>query len=298
MSKTDFNLKTLGPDFIKFWKALIKDVRNWRDWLRQVIRGAVLGTAVIGPGISGSALAVAFGIYDTIIRIIANPFKKFWGNLRYLAPLCVGGVLGVAVLALLLNHLFSSPTSAALVTYLFIGLMLGSLPAIIKEANSQGFKKSYLGIGISILIAFTAFGFWLITSAGGDFGLEINFFTAMLGGAIIGLVSLVPGLSVSFVLIFLGLYQPLMAAVTSLDVVAITGVMLGALVSVVLFAKLVKFLLGKYYGSTYYFFIGLAISAVILAWPPLLSGWLIAAEFALLAAGIVSGYFLNKLSNK
>jgi putative membrane protein len=298
MQKGDLNFKTFGKDFVEFWRLLFVDMKDWKKWLRQVLYGIFLGAAVIGPGISGSALAVTFGIYDEVIGIIANPFKKFWANIRFLAPLGVGGVLGIGLLALLLNHLFSSTTSETLVTYLFIGLMLGSIPALVREANEQGSKKWYVALAAVVLAGVTALGLWIKASQDGDFSLPMNFWTAVLGGVVIGLVSLAPGLSVSFVLIFLGLYAPLMAAVTGFDWLVIAGVALGALVAVVAFAKLVKMLSSKFYGQTYYVFIGLALAAMILIFPSLPGGIYSVVAILMLLGGMVGGYFLNKLGDK
>jgi len=256
-----------------------------------------LGAAMIGPGVSGSALAVAFGIYDNLISIIADPFKKFWDNVRYLIPLGLGWVLGIGLLAVLLNYLFTSETSEVMVTYLFIGLMLGSLPSLFREANKEGFNKSYLGWMAVAFLVFLTLGFWLTQSADGSFSLQMNLATALLGGAVMGFVAVAPGISNSFVLMFLGLYAPLMAAVSSLDIPILAMVIVGALTAVVLFAKFVKFLLTEFYGKTYYFFIGLAISAMILVWPSLPSGWLSLGAIGLLAVGVVGGHFLSKLGD-
>ena len=64
----------------------------------RMLCGAFLGISVIAPGISGSIMAVMMGIYDELISIISNPFKKFKANFTYLLPMGIGALGSILLL--------------------------------------------------------------------------------------------------------------------------------------------------------------------------------------------------------
>ena len=113
------------------------------NFIKDIFKGICIGAGAILPGVSSGVLCVIFGIYDKLINSVLNIFKDFKKNFLFLLPICIGAFLGIILLGKLLNFLFSSfpmPTK-----YAFIGLILGSIPILIKQLNSNNkFKKSYL----------------------------------------------------------------------------------------------------------------------------------------------------------
>lgn len=113
------------------------------NFIKNIFKGICIGAGAILPGVSSGVLCVIFGIYDKLINSVLNIFKDFKKNFSFLLPICIGSFLGILLLGKLLNFLFASfpmPTN-----YAFIGLILGSIPILIKQLNSNNkFKKSYL----------------------------------------------------------------------------------------------------------------------------------------------------------
>ena len=113
------------------------------NFIKDIFKGICIGAGAILPGVSSGVLCVIFGIYDKLINSVLNIFKDFKKNFLFLLPICIGAFLGIILLGKLLNFLFASfpmPTK-----YAFIGLILGSIPILIKQLNSNNkFKKSYL----------------------------------------------------------------------------------------------------------------------------------------------------------
>ena len=100
-------------------------------WFLDVLRGMVIGLANVIPGVSGGTMMVSMGIYDKLIYSINNLFKKFKECFKILLPYLVGMLLAIVLGAFALKAAFKNyplPTNA-----LFIGLILGSLPFILKE---------------------------------------------------------------------------------------------------------------------------------------------------------------------
>ena len=63
------------------------------DWIVRLVKGALVGIGAIVPGLSGGVLAVVFGIYEPMLRFLANIRHKFLANLRFFLPVGIGGEL-------------------------------------------------------------------------------------------------------------------------------------------------------------------------------------------------------------
>ena len=119
-------------------------------FIQEMLRGMVIGLANIIPGVSGGTMMVSMGIYDTLIHCITHLFKEFKQSIKTLLPYAVGMVVAIGGLSFLLKWAFAAyplPTNT-----LFIGLILGGLPAILRQV--KGKKKGALGA--VLFIAFFA----------------------------------------------------------------------------------------------------------------------------------------------
>ena len=106
----------------------------------DILKGAVIGLANIIPGVSGGTMMVSMGIYDTLISCITHLFKQPKKSLKTLAPFAVGMVLAIVGLSFVIDWAFTNyplPTNT-----LFIGLILGGLPAILKNLKGSRVKVS------------------------------------------------------------------------------------------------------------------------------------------------------------
>ena len=101
--------------------------------LLGILHGIVFGIANVIPGVSGGTMLVAFGCYDKVCGALALDFKEIKRNIRYLIFFGIGAALGVVGFSNIITWLFEKfPTQ----TYMFfIGLILGSIPLIIRNAT-------------------------------------------------------------------------------------------------------------------------------------------------------------------
>ena len=119
----------------------------------DILKGMVIGLANIIPGVSGGTMMVSMGIYDTLIYCITHLFKQFKKSLMTLLPFVVGMIAALAILSnvitwALMDEFASLPTNT-----LFIGLILGGLPAIFKQIKGSKKRDSILG-GILFVLFF------------------------------------------------------------------------------------------------------------------------------------------------
>ena len=185
------------------------------EFLKQVLKGVVIGVANIIPGVSGGTMMVSMGIYDLLIHSITHLFKQFGKSIRTLLPYFIGMIVGIVALASLLKQLFAV---YPLPTYTcFIGLILGGLGPLFAKVD----KKK---IGLAAILAFVLFFalvVWmgLMNDVSNPERLELNVGVVLIlvvVGAIAAATMIIPGVSGSMMLMLLGYYTPVLNAVNDL----------------------------------------------------------------------------------
>lgn len=266
------------------------DERQNGFWMR-LLKGAIIGIAAILPGASGGVLAVSMGVYRPVIDAVVGFFKAVKRNALFLLPLGLGGVVGLLATSRLVEWLMANWRMP--VMYALIGLVLGGVPSFMKEANQHGFKKRYLfgtAFGIVLILLFAA-GDKLIT---GGQAWPFNGWTAALAGVLIAFGTVIPGISTSFILMYMGLYEPLLSALNSFNIPAMACVAAGAGVTVLATITLVKRMFDRHHGYAYYAVLGLLAGSIVLIFPGFTWSPMQALCIALLVGGFAVTYLLCK----
>ena len=182
-----------------------------KQFFYRVFCGFFLGLSVFAPGFSGSVVAIILGIYQDILRIVSNPFKKLKENILFCIPLGIGAAASAVLFVIGFNILFERYEKAAYL--LFAGLIFGNLPEIVKQVKKCGFKKRYLIGGGAAFAAALAVGLFAVSETGqASSGLTAGLPILALSGFLGGMAALVPGMSVSMILIIAGVYGQLLFA--------------------------------------------------------------------------------------
>lgn len=266
------------------------------------LKGMIIGIANIIPGLSGGTMAISVGVYEKLINTIGNFFKKFKEtfkeNMIFLIPIGIGAVVGVVGFSKLLDFLLNNykmPTQFA-----FIGLILGSFPLIFKNANKNGFKKSYLipcVITLVIGLVLTILEKTGVTGATVN-SFDLNFVNIILlffYGFIAAGTMVIPGLSGSFMLLLLGVYGAILSAVSSLNIPILIPFGIGVMAGILVCAKVIDLLLNKFYGHTYYAIIGFIIGALPAIYPGFAFNLMGIIIIITLILGFVASYMFSKL---
>ncbi len=264
------------------------------DWIVRLLKGILVGIGFITPGLSGGVLAVVFGIYEPLMRFMGNIREKFIKNMIYFIPVGIGGVIGIVAFSAVVDFAFSRYPGQF--TWLFIGFIAGTFPSLFKTSGKEGRK-----LGHWVLLGLVAVGTvflmrWMENIR--TVQLSPSFATWVLSGALIGLGVVVPGMSPSNFLIYLGLYQPMAAGIRSLDLGVALPLVLGAVVCVLLFARLISWLFKKFYPVVYHIILGIVIGSTIAIIPEGITGWTLAVCAVLFMVGGLISYALAKLDEK
>jgi len=185
-------------------------------FLYRVLCGFFIGVSIVAPGFSGSIIAITMGIYQDLLRIMSNPFKQFKKNVVYCIPLAIGAAISAVLFVLTFRFLFDAyPRSTYL---LFIGLITGNLPVVFSLVKKCGFQKRYLAGGTVAFAAALALGIFAIgmETGPGSQALTSSLLILALGGFTGGVTALIPGMSVTIVLMIFGIYNQLIHAAESL----------------------------------------------------------------------------------
>jgi len=256
---------------------------NMRLFILRVVQGAIIGAGAILPGISGGVLCVVFGIYQPMMAVLAHPFKNIKLYWKMFIPIAIGWAAGFVGLAGVIAKLLSM--NAAVIVSLFVGLIIGTFPGLLREGAKNGRSKGmWVALAVStvaLLAFFYTLKFSTSTTVAPSFGWYI------FCGVLWGISLIVPGMSSSSLLMFLGLYQPMSAGIATLDPNVLIPFAIGIISTVVLLARLVNNLFEKHYGVAFYCVVGFVIASTIPIIPLSFAGW---GEAVLCVAAAVVGF--------
>lgn len=244
---------------------------------KNILKGMLIGLANIIPGVSGGTLAVSMGLYDKIIHCISHFFSDIVKNLLFLLPILLG--MGIAIVASSFGIDYLFETFPLQTNLLFIGLILGSLPAIYGKVKSRSIKVGYL---VSALLFFAVVvGMALLNGANAQEKVIVPGVGEMLLLFLIGVLAsatmVVPGVSGSMMLLVLGYYNPILRTIQEFvialvhwDWAAIVGTFfilipfgIGVVVGIIVIAKIIEVVFDKFPMYAYWSIMGLLIASPV-----------------------------------
>ena len=273
----------------------IKEKFSVFKFIMRLIYGAMIGLGAVLPGISGGVLCVVFGIYKPIMELLSHPIKAIKKYASLLIPTVIGiaaGFLGIAKLLGFLLERYEAPSMCV-----FIGLIAGMLPSLFREAGLKGRSKgSYISMGAAFIIVLGI----LLGIKAVSVTIPLNFGSYIFCGFCLALSIIAPGMSFSTLLMPLGLYQPFVAGIGDFDFGIILPAAIGAILTIILLAKLVTMLMDKHYSIVFHAIIGIVTAATVIIIPFssfTLSFTSAAINVICLIIGIVAALLLDKFNS-
>ena len=231
-----------------------------------------MGAADVVPGVSGGTIAFISGIYEELLNSISSfnlslfsvlkneGFKKVWKmvNGRFLLALFIGICISVLSLAKLIENLLEN--HPILIWSFFFGLVLASIIYIAKQIKIWNIK-SYLYLIFGLIFAY------YITTLNPVITQNSSPWFLFLAGMIAICAMILPGISGSFILVLLGAYKPILNAINTKDFFSIIIFMAGAVLGLLTFSRVLKWLFSTYKNYTLALLIGFIAGSLNKIWP-------------------------------
>lgn len=240
--------------------------------LRIFFCGILMGIADAIPGISGGTIALLLGIYEELIGSISNFNINLFRNLKKKGiKYCWNKINGNFLISLISGVLLSLVSFVKIFSILiekyplfiwsfFLGLILATLFVI-----NRNIKK--WDIANFILIFIFAFLTILLSIINPSISENINLFYILICGIIASSAMILPGISGSLILVILGVYTLIINALNNLEYNIILVFLIGCLIGIINFSKIIKWLFHNFRDYTFSIMLGLVIGSIYTVWP-------------------------------
>ncbi|MBM7558824.1 DUF368 domain-containing protein [Marinitoga litoralis] len=258
--------------------------------MKDFILGLLMGIANLLPGISGGTIAAISGRYEIILKAASDFVSLKWKkeSLNVIIFLGAGIATSIILLSKILSILFEKYPEYSY--GIFTGLIIGGLLYLLNQINFK--KTSNISvITISFIISFFLLKFAEnFESTNGN----VSFWYLILGGIVGAATMVLPGISGSSMLLIMGIYKPVIDAISNINLNILIPVGMGVILGLVLIIKLLEKLMEKFHEQVIAFLIGLTIAGTILIFP-ITSKWITYVFFVL---GIFISKYLEKILNE
>lgn len=219
------------------------------------IKSIFIGMFAIFPGISGSALAITLNIYEELLY----SFRNIRNNMKFLILVFIGIILGVIIGSNIIIYISNFKN---ILYYIFIGFIISNIPSMIKKVKDNG-RIRYIPLILSFLLSVTTLLF-----CKNIFNNNPSFIRMVLGGVLFSFGKIFPGVSSSFFLIILGIYDEIIICFSNplimlSDFLYYFPFIIGIVLGLLIFIKLFNYLLVNYYDILYSVLIGFVMSSII-----------------------------------
>ena len=246
--------------------------RNTSDYITLFFKGIFMGIADAMPGISGGTIALLLGIYEELIesiselkislfsKLINKGFKSFWEKLNGNFLLVLASGIGISLISFVKISASFLESFPLFIWSFFLGLIFATVYVIYKLIN-QWHNLNFFFLIISII-----FSIFLSSFSAYDTD-EISLLYILFSGIIASSAMILPGISGSLILVILGVYAYLIKALDNLELIVIFTFISGAIIGLLGFSKILKYLFNNHRDATYTIMLGLVIGSIENVWP-------------------------------
>jgi len=246
--------------------------RNTSDYITLFFKGVFMGIADAMPGISGGTIALLLGIYEELIesiselkislfsKLINKGFKSFWEKLNGNFLLVLVSGIGISLISFVKISASFLESFPLFIWSFFLGLIFATVYVIYKLIN-QWHNLNFFFLIISII-----FSIFLSSFSAYDTD-EISLLYILFSGIIASSAMILPGISGSLILVILGVYAYLIKALDNLELIIIFTFISGAIIGLLGFSKILKYLFNNHRDATYTIMLGLVIGSIENVWP-------------------------------
>lgn len=245
--------------------------------IKLILKGVMMGVANIIPGVSGGTMAVSMGIYDKMIHAATHIVSEFKKSMKLLLPIVLGMAIGIVALARILEFMFARMPFQT--NMLFVGLIVGGLPAITKKVKGKTIRLGH--ILVCVLFFAVVAGLAMLGEQEGsaaDLSFNLVNIVKLFGvGVVASATMVIPGVSGSMMLMLMGYYNPVLNTINdfidNLVQFNMPGILegckvlvpfgIGVVVGIIAIAKLIEIIFRKFPEHAYWAIIGLIAASPV-----------------------------------
>lgn len=234
------------------------------------LRGVAMGAADVVPGVSGGTIAFITGIYDQLIDSLKNcdltalrllfssGFGAMWHHINgnFLLSLMLG--ICISVLSLARGISWALETHPVPLAAFFFGLILASAYLVYRQTPECRFQWLFFLLGLALALA-------IAVLRPGE--MPVNGLTVFAAGSLAICAMILPGISGSFILLLLGMYEPVIGAIKSLDMATLLLFVAGCATGLMLFVRLLSYLIHHFRGPLLAGLTGVLLGSLAIIWP-------------------------------
>lgn len=266
------------------------------DFFCNVFKGIALGAGCILPGISSGVLCVIFGIYEKILNSFLYFFKDIKSNVKFLLPLFLGISIGVFIFSNFLQFFFT--VFPLQINSIFIGLIVGTLPSLIKTLQLKKDSKStniFSCFFVFLLCFFIGITSVILENVLPNYtASNISFIYLVISGFLMSIGIVVPGVSSTIILMLLGIYPIYLNSISDLSFNILIPMGIGLVLGGFIFMKLIKILLDKFHNIAFSGIIGFSVGSLFIILPSFNS----IIEFLIVLFCMFFGFLISSLFEK
>ena len=275
-----------------------------KEILILFLKGLIIGTGQIIPGVSGGMLAITFGLYEKGINAISNFWKNLKENIKFLLPLGLGILFSILMTSKIIKYFLATYYLPTML--LFIGLIIGGVPSILTKIKKP-YKKNNFIILILIFLLVT-----FLSLFKGNNNVIINDFSIFTNlslffvGIIYAATMVIPGVSGTAIMMLIGYYDLVLTIISNLTNInyissnfnLILPIGIGFIFGLLIITKLMDYLLKKHEIITYYGIIGLVLSSIFVMFTKTFNNNYSVIQIIIGLFLLVIGYFISRKLDK
>ena len=266
-----------------------------KNHLVYFIKGIGVGGSMLLPGVSGGTMAILLGIYDKLIYAVSKFPYMGRANTFLIGFFGLGGVIGVLLFAspiLSLTMAFEKPMS-----FLFMGAMIGGIPTLyrktefsIKQWKSQHITY-FLG-GVTLIVMMSIVDAQTMFNIEGDNALD--FMILVFAGILCAIALVLPGISLSYILLLFGMYERVIIAISQFDILYLLPIGIGGIFGTLATARILEKAMQHHPTPTYLIILGFLVGSLYEIMPTMPQGSEIIVCLITFSIGILGIYSLQK----
>lgn len=256
--------------------------------MKNFFIGLLIGSGAILPGISSGIFLVIFGLYEKIVDTILHFFKDVKNNFLFLCPIVLGAILSIFLFSKILLVAFNK--YYIYTSYAFIGLILGSIPAIRKQAGS--IKLNFFHT-MCFIFSFVFSIYLIAIEKGNSYNISsFSYSYLILTGLAMSAGIIVPGVSKTAILMMLGIYSSYLTAISTLNFSFLIPIGIGLAFGSVIFMHVIHLLFSYFKSYTYFLILGFVIGSCFVIYP----GFAFNLKYIVgIIIGFICFYFVKKI---